>query len=573
MHYKPITQIVLFFCLSILCSCHHARTVDQKWIDGLNSSAGTDLSFRLLDQFSDRHELTSYSSKESLFLTYVDVQCATVNFQSLVSRLPKNNNSVSLLIYGGSKNSSRIPKGIQVPVLFDDFHSLVDRLNLRQTGEFVEISIKNGKIVNKGKLLGLPAVSCSPRQDRVPPRFDEVKEVFAKQCIKCHMQNENLDFFKTISSVRKWAKMSQSTLETFRMPPGGFDSQLDRKLQGFLSRERLMLLYDWFYFNAPSESGDQRLLDDARKQLLIEEQMHKLNAVKPDFVLKESRVYDVSIKGEDHGIYTYLSGPTDRNLYLKAARFDHNSQVLHHSVIYNTSNQVSEMVSRLPSEMFLANQNSNRDIVVEVNDQAQKGTVLETSLLFGYSNNYEDRYDSLNDGTAVFVPKGTYLTLNNHFQSIGTAEKNQSIISLYEYKGSNPEIVKRKFLFVDNFVIQPNQSDFQIKSIFPVSKKIKIYSIRAHLHMRGKSVKVLLKNKKTEELIFSIPFYLYKHNKFVKFEKPVIAEVGSELHFNVKYDNSMQNIGNPNPNQSVSTGLSILNNEMYLMIITYSDVN
>lgn len=557
--------------LSFSIGCKTPNILNSELVSESQIPTTPDTFFRLLDQHSDVHTLNDYKSMRSIFITRVDLNCHYLNINKLIENQPKNDSSVSLIIHGGSKNEKWNLKKLSFPVLFDDFYHVVDHYRLFNSGQFVEISSDDGRVINRGQL-NLKLNPCMSQSDRIAPSFDDIKEVFAKQCLYCHMQNNELDYFKTTESIKKWSKMSKVTLETFRMPPGGFDTQLQHKLHGFVPREELKKLYDWFYFEAPFKDTDQRKLDHLREQM-IAERTKKLNQLGQAIEFYETKPYSVPPFGEDHGLYNYLGGPIKENLLLVAAQFNHNPKVLHHSVIYSTPQNPGLNSSRLPIEMFLTQKVSPQHYYAEVEGKKTPGIVYDTSILFGFSNNYEDNFEILRNNSAVFVPKGSFLTLNNHFQSIGISEINQSRIKLFKFNGKNPDLVKRKILQVDNFVIGPHESGYVIKSIYPIKKRIKLFSIRAHLHMRGRSVKVYLKDNQSNELIFSIPFYLYKHNKSVSFEEPIILNKDSVLYFETVYDNTVKNPGNPDPNQNVKTGLSILNNEMNLMVLTYSDLD
>lgn len=525
--------------------------------------------FRLIDQASIAHAFVNYKNKKSLFFTYVNHNCINSGTEKFLSELPQKPESSSLLITDDSSANRDMYQHFTTPVLFDDLGFVIRAYNFKAVGDFVEVSPLNGEILSTGSIASKN--KCLRKKEKIPPDFQDVKIAFAEQCLRCHMQKEGLDYFANAKNIQKWSKMMMKTMETYRMPPGGFDTTLKYKLKGMLDRQELRPIYDWLAAGAHLTKKDEQSLLQLRQDMIENSEIFKFRNRKPDLVLKSKRVDRIPAQGENFEVYFGIGKPTTEDAYYEAALYSYNEKVLHHSMLYKAD---WETLNKLGStRMFQAEKSKEDKIDAFINGKKVEGLSGKLDLVFGYSNNKNGKYVVLSHNSAQFVPKGTKFILNNHYFPWGDEEKNSSKILLFKYTGKTPPVVlKQKMFMVRNFVIQPGESDFHVHTVYPIVKDMNLHSVRVHLHMRGRDIKVYIKRLTGEkELILSVPFYLYKHNMPIDFLNPIAVEKGAELHFHVKYDNSDLNPANPDPTQKLNEGLNLLNNEMYLLILKYSD--
>ena len=525
--------------------------------------------FRLIDQSSVAHAFVNYKNKKSLFLTYVNQKCLSSDTESFLSQLPQKKDASSLLITDDSSADRSAYQHFPTPVLFDDFGFVIRAYDFKAVGDFVEVSPLNGEILSTGNIR--LTKNCLRKKEKAPPDFQNIKLAFAQQCLRCHMQKDGLDYFGDAKNIQKWSKMMMKTMETYRMPPGGFDTTLKYKLKGLLDRQDLRPIYDWLAAGANLTKKDEQDLLKLRQDTIENSEIHKFKNRKPDLVLRSKRVDRIPAQGENFEVYYGIGQPTTEDAYYEAALYSYNEKVLHHSMLYKADWQTLNKLGS--TRMFQAEKSKEDKIDAFINGKKVEGLSGKLDLVFGYSNNKNGNYVILSHEAAQFVPKGTKFILNNHYFPWGEEERNSSKVSLFKYTGKNPPVVlKQKMFMVRNFVIQPGESDFHIHTIYPIAEDMNLYSVRTHLHMRGRDIKVYVKRITGEkELILSVPFYLYKHNMPIDFLNPILIEKGAELHFHVRYDNSNLNPANPDPTQKLNEGLNVLNNEMYLLVLKYSD--
>lgn len=531
--------------------------------------------FRLIDQFSVAHALINYRNKKSIFLIYIDETCRSIASKEYDTLVPAKNGSITLFVTNDYKSDRKAYEHIRLPVLFDDLDFLIKAYGLKNIGDYVEISPQSGAIISQGKTAFNSFFTnfCGLGSANNTPNFDSVKNIFSQQCLQCHMQKEGLDYFTDVNSIQKWSKMMMKTMETYRMPPGGYDTSLKYRLQGYLRHKDMRPIYKWLASGAPMSVEDEASLLALRKDINLNSEISKFKNRKPDLVLKSKVTDKVPASGDDFEVYHGIGDRLKEDTYFEAAHYSHNQNVVHHSMLYKVDRNTIKYPETGTYKMFHTENQKNEYIDAYANGKKVVGLSGQLGLVFGYSNNRDSNYIILRNNSAQFVPKGSKLILSNHYFPWGSEQYNNSTISLYKYKGDKPpKKLKEKMFLVRDFVIKPNESDYVIHSIYPVKKNITLFLVRTHLHMRGRDVKVHIKRANGEkELLMSVPFYLYKHNMPINFAEPVFIEKGAELHFHVRYDNTDLNPANPDPSQKLRAGLSILDDEMYLLIMVYAE--
>ena len=69
----------------------------------------------------------------------------------------------------------------------------------------------------------------------------------------------------------------------------------------------------------------------------------------------------------------------------------------------------------------------------------------------------------------------------------------------------------------------------------------------------------------------NVPFFQLKAEFQSRLANIIPVEKGSSLHFEILYDNSINNISNPDPNISINRGLNPADKEMADGTITFFD--
>lgn len=524
--------------------------------------------FRLLDQNSRAHALSDYRQSESLVLMALKKDC----FKGEEEKIAKAAAGSKPLLFVAGENSTEFAH-VKMPVLFDAWQFLLNRYQLKSAGEFVEVSTSDGEVIGRG---AFPSKDCQIKFAG-GSHLDFSRDVlpaFSKACVNCHSYLPNLDYFKSMTEIQRWSKMIVKTMELYRMPPGGVDPHLE-KLEDAFTPEEMANIYAWAAAGAPSSKGDEAALQAERKKLIASHVPPTWALQKPDLVLKMSEVHKVPAQGPAFYLKAPLAGPMKEDMWVVGLDYSHNLKVLHHSnlvVTYRPFKDISTGMDANGEIMWDQDTDQRQEplpLKVLAGGKMIGGRLINENTVFSISRLAGIR--KFPEGTAAFIPKGSYLSAFNHYQPSGSPERNQSTIKVFKYKGSKtPQKVRRFFVRPRAFTIPKNQSDFVVESTIPVFQDISLVAIATHMHLRGRSAQLTAISSKGERrLLFSMPFYQMKFEKTWFFEKPVIVEKGTLLNLAVTYDNSKNNIANPNSEIDVKTGDNVYTQEMHAMRIMY----
>jgi hypothetical protein len=199
---------------------------------------------------------------------------------------------------------------------------------------------------------------------------------------------------------------------------------------------------------------------------------------------------------------------------------------------------------------------------------------LRQNLDFCYlpGANYDD-YRAWNAGK--LVPAGSDLVVSLHYTTNGKAVTDRTKIGFTVAKTPPP----RKFLvqgagedapviaptpasaraafassYSPDFKIPPNESNYLAPPMdITFLKDVEIVRMRPHAHVRGKSAqyKVTYPDGR-EEIVLNVPRYDF--NWQLSYGTSLKLPKGSKMHFEFRYDNSVNNKFNPDPTRWVYQG-------------------
>jgi hypothetical protein len=187
-------------------------------------------------------------------------------------------------------------------------------------------------------------------------------------------------------------------------------------------------------------------------------------------------------------------------------------------------------------------------------------------FLAGYVPGYGAGEFPPNTGKLLRV--GASLTFQMHYVSTGQAETDQTRLGLYVAPVPPQYSLQTKSAFdlgfvLGNSTIPPGANDFEISaeyrpSLFGSSelpKDILLYEMAPHMHLRGKRFRyeVLYKNG-AREVLLSVPHYDFHWQALYRLAEPKRIPAGSKIICTGAWDNSPQNLSNPDPNATVAWG-------------------
>jgi hypothetical protein len=158
-------------------------------------------------------------------------------------------------------------------------------------------------------------------------------------------------------------------------------------------------------------------------------------------------------------------------------------------------------------------------------------------------------FDPLPAGQAIRLPAGDRMLARAHFAPTRKPESEQLEVGIYFANGLVEKVQKRVAIqFIRRLVIPPGDPDFTLagRREFPESGVITHF--RAHMHVRGKSSRILLRYPDgREETVFDLPRYNFNWQRYYHLARPLHVPKGTVALFEGVWDNSVLNPYNPDP--------------------------
>jgi hypothetical protein len=144
-----------------------------------------------------------------------------------------------------------------------------------------------------------------------------------------------------------------------------------------------------------------------------------------------------------------------------------------------------------------------------------------------------------------------------HYTPIGTPQQDRSSIGLIfvdekdvTHQMSTANAANNKF------EIPPHDGNYRVESKRKFDRDITLLSLFPHMHMRGKSFRyeLILPGSETREILLDVPHYDFNWQNSFIFAEPRQIPAGSVVHCTAHFDNSTENLANPDPTKSVRWG-------------------
>ncbi|TWU56808.1 hypothetical protein Poly51_27250 [Rubripirellula tenax] len=349
-----------------------------------------------------------------------------------------------------------------------------------------------------------------------------VAKILNQHCVQCHREGEIAPFGLTDpNEVVGWADMISEVVQDGRMPPwhavdahGTFAN--DRRM----TDEDKATLSTWAEAGAPLGS-----LDDlpALAPKVAGWQLPR----EPDRVINISPE-PIPIPAEGTVRYQYFSVDPgfESDVWLEAAELrPGNREVVHHILAF------------------------------AVPKGQRQGLNGARGFLVGYVPGA--RLELAPEGHAKRIPAGSELIFQVHYTPTGSPQTDQSQLGILVIEADKVthEIVTNSALNT-SFRIPPHDSDFRVTaSSPPLPGDATLLSFSPHMHVRGKAYRYELKSSSdSRETILEIPAYDFNWQTTYVLSQPRKVNAGDRLFCTATFDNSEDNLNNPDPKAEVRWG-------------------
>ena len=363
-----------------------------------------------------------------------------------------------------------------------------------------------------------------PRQGK--PRSDvtyskQVARILQKNCQSCHRPEQAAPFsLLTYDDAARHGRMIREVTTQRRMPPWHADSRHGKFAnERRLSQGDIETLAAWVDAGMPK--GDEK---DLPKPI---DWPRGWALGKPDIVFTMPEECEVPAEGTvPYRHFTIETGfKEDRWVTVAEAR-PGTAAVVHHVVIY-----ILKEGQRRP---FSADGNM--------------------SVLVGWAPG--DLGLICPPDTALRLAKGTKLMFELHYTPNGTKTKDRSSVGITFAKKS-PKYELQMNSFVNESIRVPaHDPHYRADATFRFRADARIISFVPHMHWRGKSYfyEAIYPDGRRETLL-TVPRWDFNWQSVYQFKEPVKMPKGTRIHSIAHWDNSRNNLLNPDPSKDVRFGL------------------
>jgi len=362
----------------------------------------------------------------------------------------------------------------------------------------------------------------------------DVAPLLQDRCVECHRPGEIGPFSLTdYSEVSGWAPMIAEVTSQRRMPPWHADPHVGKFAnENRLSDEQIQLIRNWVDAGAPE--GNPADLPPPRSFTTG----WQLNREPDKVVAMSTKPFHVPAEGEVRYQYFLVDPELKDDVWMTAAEIvPGNRAVVHHVLV------------------FAANAGKI------VDDDRQMVCAYVPGL----------RVTPLPQGMAKHISAGMKFVFQVHYTPNGTPQDDLTKIGLYF---ADPKDVTHSVQTVSArsrfFRIEPEKDNQQFTTPpLTAPTDLLLLSMSPHMHLRGKSFRYEATWPNGEkETLLDVPNYDFNWQTMYRLAEPRAIPKGTKLQAFASYDNSSNNLANPNPKATVTWG----DQSWEEMLIGYADV-
>ncbi len=354
----------------------------------------------------------------------------------------------------------------------------------------------------------------------------DIAPILNNRCVECHREGEIAPFSLTnYDEVVGWAETIDEVVREQRMPPWHANPKYGHfKNDRGLSEQEKKLIYQWVKNGAPEGNPDD--LPPAPKFLKGWQSPRK-----PDRVIPiTKKPFPVPARGTVKYQYFVVDPGFEEDKWFNFAEIrPGNRAVVHHILVFNAPEDNIKNAVRAVG--------GGRD-----------------SFLVGYVPG--SRFEPFPEGMAKRIPAGHHLVFQVHYTPIGTPQEDQSVIA---FNFVDPQSVKYEIVTCSashQFMrVPPRDANRKVEKTTKPLREVELLAMMPHMHLRGKSFRyeAIYPNGK-KEILLDVPHYDFNWQTAYRLSEKKKLPKGTRVHCVAHYDNSSDNLNNPNPNSHVYWG-------------------
>ena len=369
-----------------------------------------------------------------------------------------------------------------------------------------------------GCLIGFPERRAEASEPQVT-YCDQVSRILQRQCVECHRPGQIGPFSLTdYDEIVGWADMVLEVIEEGRMPPWHARRGTHQLANArHLSDTEKETLSRWVAEGTPYGNPDELPppLEFLSDWMLPSIPDLVLPMADDPFVVPAEGVVDYQYFVVDPGF------ETDR--WVRAAEVrPGNRAVVHHCIAFIRPPDGGDV---------------GRFGILAAYVPGQQPTVLPS-------------------GFARRIPAGSKIVFQMHYTPVGNLERDRTEVGLVF---TDREDVTHEVYAIggihQEFEIPPHVSDHLVRGeVHRYPRGGQLLSVMPHMHLRGKSFRLLAERAGVQETLLDVPGYDFNWQHNYEFSRPPRLEEIERLSFEARFDNSAANPFNPDPSATVTWG-------------------
>jgi len=358
----------------------------------------------------------------------------------------------------------------------------------------------------------------------------DIAPILYRSCVLCHRPGESAPFpLLAYTDAKSRARQIAVVTRSRFMPPWlPEEGELKFADELRLSTDEIARIQAWADQGAPE--GDPADLP-AKPKFAEGWQLGK-----PDVIARATKPYALTASGSDNYWNFVFRAPIDRTRWLDAIEIrPGDKRLVHHANVLVDRQQNGRRQEIDPGAGF-----GGMELTIE-------SEVFDPDSHFLFWKPGSIPYVEP-DGMALRLDKNTDLVLNTHLQPSGKPETIQPTLGLYFT--DKPATLHPILLQLENdrmLDIPAGDKRFVVTDEFTLPVDVDVLAIYPHAHYLGKDLRAIAKfpDGRSETLIH-IPDWNLNWQAVYRYAQPFRLPKGTAISMNFVYDNSEDNIRNPN---------------------------
>jgi len=386
-----------------------------------------------------------------------------------------------------------------------------------------------------------------------------VSRIIQDRCQGCHRPGSIGPFaLMDYDDLRNFTEMTREVILQRRMPPWHADPRYGHfSTDRSLSKEQLATLVAWIDAGAPF--GDEKDLPPAR------EYYEGWNIGQPDLVFRLPEVQTIPADGViPYMRFTIDPGFEEDVWYSAAECLPDNDAVVHHIQAYAIL-PPPKPGEREPVEAMRPRTEEDEE---DSRNRRRRSRRRRSKLITSFAPG-EEPFE-FPHGIGGRIPAGSKISITMHYTPTGKEEQDQSLLGIKLYRGVPQREAFTSAAVNARFEIPPRAANHPVEAAYLFEHDSLIISLHPHMHLRGKDMKyTAIYPDGKEEVILSVPQFDFNWQNTYRYHEPKLMPAGTRLRVVGHFNNSAQNLANPDPDKAITWGPQTWD-EMFIGYLNYT---